>query len=198
MTNVPRGKGTFAESAVVGYLQENGWPYAERRSLRGIKDMGDVTGCPGLCIEVKYAGAGLRLAAWLAETGIERLNANAKHGILVIKPSKVGARNVGRWYTAMLGTDFERLLEESLETPQAYTMAIEAPINYTAGTLREGIVAMTQFTDQDILRVLTFVPKGAKGQPGKWYRVMTLEHMVRLLRAAGYGESNDDTRSGVA
>ena len=35
---------------------------------------------------------------------------------------------------------------------------------------------------------LALKPPGTKDKPERWYRVMTLHHMTRLLRAAGYGD----------
>lgn len=91
-----RRKGTSAESAVVAYLQANGWTYAERRALMGSKDKGDVTGVPGLCVEVKSA-ARICIPEWMRETEAERVNAGADYGFLVVKPRGVGDTRVGKW-----------------------------------------------------------------------------------------------------
>jgi len=48
-----KAKGTSAETAVVKYLIDNGFPYAERRALNGALDLGDITGTPALAWEVK-------------------------------------------------------------------------------------------------------------------------------------------------
>lgn len=61
MVNRPKDKGTWAETRVTEFLRDNGWPYAERRALAGVTDKGDITGCPGLVFEVKYANAGIRM-----------------------------------------------------------------------------------------------------------------------------------------
>ena len=53
MTNRSRDKGTSWETQVVRFLQEHGWPLAERRARRGTRDAGDVAGVAGVCIEVK-------------------------------------------------------------------------------------------------------------------------------------------------
>lgn len=78
-----RSTGTAAETAVVRYLQ-NWWPAAERRALSGNKDKGDVTGIPGVVIEVK-AAARQKLAAWRRETLEEQENALAHCSLLVVK-----------------------------------------------------------------------------------------------------------------
>lgn len=45
-----KAKGTAAESAVVKYLREQGWPSAERRALNGASDRGDIAGVVGTVI----------------------------------------------------------------------------------------------------------------------------------------------------
>ena len=49
----PRDIGTHTESAAVRYLRTAGFPHAERRSLRGTLDAGDITGCIGTAWSVK-------------------------------------------------------------------------------------------------------------------------------------------------
>jgi hypothetical protein len=194
MVNRPRIKGTFAETAVVGYLQLNGWPYAERRALKGATDRGDVAGCPGLCIEVKYAGTArdagtnLRIGSWLTETGIERLNAGADYGILVVKPPGVGERFVGSWYAVMMGGEFERLRNGVTFIEGGPIVQDGDPQTYSAATLRWSLNAGLKRLGSNELLALTLRPPGTKDNPELWYRVMSLEQMVRLLRAAGYGE----------
>jgi hypothetical protein len=95
-----RAKGTAAETAVASYLRFQGWPYAERRALCGSVDRGDITGTPNLVWEVK-AGTTLCIPGWLRETEIERVNAGAEYGILVLKPKGVGIGNVDRWWTLL-------------------------------------------------------------------------------------------------
>jgi hypothetical protein len=114
MTNKPKAIGTAAESAVVRYLQASGFPHAERRALRGELDAGDVTGCPGVCIEVK-GGEAARSAsdgdvtAWMKEVRAETLNADAQIGFLVMQRRAVGPKNAGRWW-AVLTVDTIRIL----------------------------------------------------------------------------------------
>lgn len=91
-----RRKGTAAESALVGYLQAHGWPFAERRALAGGKDKGDVVGTVGICWEQKSA-VRICIPEWMRETETERVNAAADFGVLVIKPRGVGETRVGQW-----------------------------------------------------------------------------------------------------
>ena len=79
-----RQKGTSFETAIVGWLKEHGFPYAERRALHGTFDKGDITGTGPLVWECKNHKT-LAISEWLSETEQERLNAVANHGILVVK-----------------------------------------------------------------------------------------------------------------
>lgn len=76
-------KGTAFERQIADYLGR-WWPYADRAPLTGNKDRGDIAGTPGIVWECKNAKR-LELAAWLTETEIERENAQADVGILVVK-----------------------------------------------------------------------------------------------------------------
>lgn len=107
-----RAKGTTAESAVVSYLRTQGWPYAERRALAGGRDKGDVTGMPAICVEVKNS-ARYDITAWLKETSRETRNANANHGVLVVKPKGVGDTRVGDWWAVMPLAAMTALLKEA-------------------------------------------------------------------------------------
>lgn len=106
----PKDIGTAAETAVVRYLRANGWPNAERRALRGQLDAGDITGCLGVCIEVK-GGKAARTAsdnlidAWLAETVKEKANANADVGVLVLQRGGFSSKRAGHWWAVM--TDYQ-------------------------------------------------------------------------------------------
>lgn len=115
LMNRPRAIGTKAESAVCAYLVATGWPQAERRTLKGALDQGDVTGCPGLVIEVKGGDAargasdGL-IADWMAETEAERVNAGADVGVLVVQRKGVGAANAGRWWAYLTSQQLAGLM----------------------------------------------------------------------------------------
>ena len=101
MVNPSKAIGTQAETLVTRYLQENGFGTAERRALHGTYDLGDITGTPGICWEIKSGHAaetasdGL-INAWLAETETERVNAEADIGVLVVK--RKGKGNAGDWW----------------------------------------------------------------------------------------------------
>ena len=100
----PKDIGTDAERAVVRYLQANGWPGAERRALRGQSDAGDITGTPGVAWEVKSRTrpvSDAQITEWLHETELERREARADIGVLVIRRPGVGPANAACWWTVM-------------------------------------------------------------------------------------------------
>lgn len=77
-----RAKGTAMETRVVEYLRTKGFPYAERRALSGSQDKGDVSGVPGVVIEVKNEKQ-VDLARYQDETLKEQENAKAQVGFAV-------------------------------------------------------------------------------------------------------------------
>ena len=103
MTNRPKQIGTAAETAVVRTARRLGFPHADRLTLTGNKDRGDVGLCPGVIVEVK-GGEQARSASdhmiekWLRETETERTNARAVHAFLVVQRRGVGAGNAHRWW----------------------------------------------------------------------------------------------------
>lgn len=103
-------KGTAAETAVVKYLRENGFPYAERRALTGNYDKGDITGCGPIVFEVKNHKA-MDLAGWIAELRAEIANAEAMTGTVVAK--KRGTTFPGDWYAIMPFGLLVELLKEA-------------------------------------------------------------------------------------
>jgi Holliday junction resolvase len=102
-------KGTAAESALVKFLVGQGFPGAERRALTGAFDQGDITGTPCLAWEVKNHKT-YKFPAWLEETEIERKNAKADFGILIVKPNGVGLTNQGNWWAVMNVESMVKLL----------------------------------------------------------------------------------------
>jgi hypothetical protein len=111
-------KGTAAETAVVEYLRASGFTQAERRTLNGAKDRGDIAGLPGVVIEVKNC-ARQELGAWVAEAELERDNDRASLGVVWHK--RRGTTDPGRWFVTMSGDQFAALLREQqgLPTPTA-------------------------------------------------------------------------------
>jgi Holliday junction resolvase len=104
-------KGTSAETAVVNYLNENGFN-VERRALQGSKDRGDINGVPNTVIEVK-AGKNYRIPEWLKETEQERLNDEAALGVLVVKPVGKGVGSVEDWWAIVPLSTIVTLIKET-------------------------------------------------------------------------------------
>ena len=84
MTNPQKAKGSRAELQVARYLQESGWPYAERSRAGWTDDRGDIDGVPGVVFEVKDHKRH-DLSGWLGELEAEIANARAVTGVLVVK-----------------------------------------------------------------------------------------------------------------
>jgi hypothetical protein len=184
MVNKPKIAGTAVETAFVNYLKETGFPYAERRSLQGALDKGDVTGCPGLVWECKLAHRGFLLASWLRETNEERFNANADYGILVCKPRGLGALSVGQWPAFMYMREFVLL--------QAY--AAEHSIGTSAAFLDWQVIQVPNTIElmpnlRGLRHQVRYCPPGQKENIGGWYVGIQVRDMVELVRAAGYGEA---------
>ncbi|MEO3929261.1 hypothetical protein ABGB07_36230 [Micromonosporaceae bacterium B7E4] len=115
----PRDIGTAAETAVVRYLHTAGFPHAERRTLRGNLDAGDITGTPGICWEVKGGQAArtasdLDVTRWMAELATEVRNARATVGLLVVQRAGVGSANAGRWWAYMPAFQLADLIEKPM------------------------------------------------------------------------------------
>ena len=105
--NRAKQKGTAAETAVVTYLQAQGYPAVERRAMNGVKDRGDIAGVPGVVIEVKNC-ATMQLAEWVKEALAERENDKAKVGLVWHK--RRGKGSPADWYVTMTGADLIALL----------------------------------------------------------------------------------------
>lgn len=93
--NKNKAKGTAAETAVVRFLQSIGFTTAERRSLSGSSDRGDIAGLQDVCIEVKAHGR-LAIPQWLRELDAEMVNSKASIGYLIVKPK--GKGKVEEWW----------------------------------------------------------------------------------------------------
>ena len=103
-------KGTLAETAVADYLRQT-FPAVERRTLSGANDKGDLSGVPNCVIEVKNQRS-YKIHEWMKETEIERVNAAANLGVLVIKPNGVGVSNVDKWWAVVSLETITKLIEE--------------------------------------------------------------------------------------
>lgn len=87
-----RKKGTKFETEVVEFLRAHGFPYAERRAMRGTKDAGDVAGIPGIAIEVKNHRE-MSLGEWMTEAQKEAINAGCYRHVVWHKRRGKGVRD---------------------------------------------------------------------------------------------------------
>lgn len=128
MSNPSKAKGTAGETALVRWLRDNGFPFADRQPLRGNRDAGDIALSPGLVVEVKnYAGppavgqpAAEVLIRWMAQAETERIHAGADHCPLVVK--RRGTSDPGRWFAYIPASSFATLVgapASSLPNPSA-------------------------------------------------------------------------------
>jgi predicted lipoprotein len=98
VSNPSKQRGTAWETAVVRYLQEHGFPFAERRALSGVHDKGDVAGVAGWVLEAKNRKS-LDLAGAVDEARKEAGNARTRWFAAVIK--RTGKGDAGEGYVVM-------------------------------------------------------------------------------------------------
>lgn len=184
-------KGTMAETAVVSFLRTQGFPYAERLALQGSKDRGDVTGIPGVVIEVKNE-ATYMFSSWLKETAVETVNAGADHGFVAAKPRMVGVTRTGDWMAGMYVDGFRSLLDAA-GVSQDHGLWVHrmsgANINRDMGRAL-GHLPSLMSAAQVLYGVVEICPNGVI-DPDKYYAVTTLSQMSSLLVRAGYGRAAD-------
>lgn len=193
MVNKPKRKGTAAESAVVSFLRDRGFPHAERLALQGGKDRGDITGIPGIVLEVK-AVQEYAFNSWLAEAMVERDNAMADFGIVIAKPRLVGTTRTGEWYAIMYAIDYVQLLHQAANTSGEpvkvwkQEMSGASISTYIDRNLK--LAKWNQFDSDSTHSCVRIAPKGVK-DTNLYYVVTTLEQMSDLLVRAGYGRRDD-------
>lgn len=105
-------KGTSAETALVGYLRNHGFPNAERRALSGINDKGDISGTGDLVWECKNQKS-YKLSEWMREAQVESANAGADLGMVIIKPVGVGLTSQSKWWAMLELADMVDLLKRA-------------------------------------------------------------------------------------
>lgn len=93
-----KAKGRETENLAVDYLRDNGVTHAERRRLNGSFDQGDVTGWPGVCVEVK-SGAALNPQQWLRELAAEMANSHSSTGFVMVRPRS--KPDPGDWFAVV-------------------------------------------------------------------------------------------------
>lgn len=189
MVNIPKRKGTAAESAVVSFLRTQGFPHAERLALQGGKDRGDITGIPGIVVEVK-AEQTYTLSAWLQECRVEVENARADFGFVAAKPRMVGSMNVKSWYAIMNQKAWWDLIQ-----PLGGDVTVWVH-NMRPGFINRELASNVKLTQVQGVEAgashscVRIAPKGVD-DPSMYYVVTTLGQMSDLLVRAGYGRRDD-------
>lgn len=110
MSSAAKRKGSQAERDVVAWLKANGYKYADRRLAGATLDKGDISGVPGVTIEIKNH-AKMDLASWVAELETEMENDNAWTGTVIHK--RKGKGDVGEWYATMPAKVWLELLRKA-------------------------------------------------------------------------------------
>jgi len=142
MTNRPKQIGTAGETAVVRAARTRGFPNADRLTLTGSLDRGDIGLAPGVIVEVKSGEAARRasdqkIAKWLLETERERVNAGADIGLLVTARPGIGLPNAHRWHTHMWFSTFLQLVKATHAiTPTNPTAPIHMTLDSALALLR--------------------------------------------------------------
>lgn len=132
MVNKSKNVGTAAETAIVRAARTRGFPGADRLTLTGAMDRGDVGLAPGIVVEVKAGEAARRasdaqVARWLLETETERRNGGAEVALLVTARPGIGVTNAHRWACHMWTSTFLQLVDAThITVPDPY-----APIRMT-------------------------------------------------------------------
>lgn len=110
MTHPNKIKGNDAERAVVRYLRDNGYPFADRMRSGWTDDKGDIDGIPHTVIEVK-AEQKITLSEYMKELEREITNARAETGVVIVKKRNVS--DVSNWYACAPVSIWIQLLKES-------------------------------------------------------------------------------------
>lgn len=111
MSSAAKAKGSGAERDVVKYLKEEGFQYADRRLAGATLDKGDVSGIPGVTIEIKNH-AKMDLAGWTEELLTEMSNDGAWTGVVWHK--RRGRGKPADWYCTMPGYVWVALLKKAI------------------------------------------------------------------------------------
>lgn len=137
--------GKETERRVVGVFRAAGWTGAERKVRTGyrvpgrtVQDQGDLTGIPGLCVQVKSlrdkrpgrdpnGPMELMIPTWLDETEAQRKASGAVLGLLVVR--RWTTADAASWWCFLRLEDLHGLLTGRLGTPGAPADHLEsAPV----------------------------------------------------------------------
>lgn len=97
-------RGAETQTAVAGWFAAHGWPFAE--STGAGRSGVDITGVPGLAVEVK-GRSGFRPMEWLRQACGERRNGVP---FVVWRPDGYGPARIGEWPVMLTLADLTDLL----------------------------------------------------------------------------------------
>jgi hypothetical protein len=103
-------KGSAFELEIVKYLNDAGWPYAERRLAGDQYDKGDITGTPAVVWECKNQKT-FKLAEWVDELTVEMRTAKAPVGAVIHK--RRGTTSAADYYATLPLSVYCQLLKEA-------------------------------------------------------------------------------------
>jgi hypothetical protein len=167
------------------YCKDQGWPYAKRLSLSGANDVGDIDLHPRIAIEVKATQGRMLIGPWMNEVDLEKVNADADYGILVIKYKGVGARNVGKFLTCMRWGRAEHLTSKS-GLPNERMWEVRYGVTQHPIELLKDMDVLGREVGQ--MSMVVHRQRSTPLLPGYDYHFMWLEDRLTLLQMAGYGE----------
>lgn len=157
-----KDKGTWAETQVLKYVKASGFLSAHRQVLTGALDQGDLYVCRGVVAEIKNCKT-LSIPAWLRETEVEWRNAGAEFAFCCYKIGGIGDTRVGEWPVVVRQEWLVNLIGIIITKPVRFP-DVTWTVKPSRGVLKD---------DPDMNEV-----------------TLNLEAMLKLLRAAGYGEEN--------
>jgi hypothetical protein len=99
-------KGTDAENRVRDYARQRNWPYADRLTLSGTNDRGDIRLGDGVPFTIEVKGGQTALSSphsHLRELRAEMANNGHSFGAVIAK--KAGSTKVGEEWVAMMPVD---------------------------------------------------------------------------------------------
>lgn len=105
-TTSRKKRGQRTQNLIASWFASHGWPHAE--SAGAGRPGEDVTGMPGLAVEVK-ARRELRLMEWLRQAATH----SAGVPLVVHRPDGLGEASVGDWPVTMRLDDATRLLRDA-------------------------------------------------------------------------------------
>tara|TARA_B100000953_G_scaffold228458_1_gene190041 strand:+ start:103 stop:540 length:438 start_codon:yes stop_codon:yes gene_type:complete len=120
-----KAKGTQHERAVADYLKAMGFPNADRATLTGGEDRGDLIGVPNVAFECRNT-AKIDLAKNVDDANSRAEVAGVDYGVTVIKRR---GKNVRDAYVAMDLETFVKLYKKALNGADGNDQAIELSIN---------------------------------------------------------------------